>query len=68
MDKHRPNLAGLNLGKGCIRYTKPEKINFYAHDEGTLITIRHSKLPAHGMQYQQGWIDAYFAPMKSYFG
>ncbi len=28
MDKHRPALAGLNLGKGCVRYTKPEKINF----------------------------------------
>ncbi len=28
MDKHRPTLTGLNLGKGCIRYTKPEKIDF----------------------------------------
>ncbi|MBC8507522.1 MAG: DUF1801 domain-containing protein [Anaerolineales bacterium] len=28
MDKHRPALEGLNLGKGCIRYTKPEKIDF----------------------------------------
>ena len=28
MDKHRARLAGLNLGKGCIRYTKPEKIDF----------------------------------------
>lgn len=27
-DRHRPALAGLNLGKGCIRYTKPEKIDF----------------------------------------
>jgi len=34
---------------------------------GTRITIRHSNLPEHGMHYQQGWIDAYFDPMKEYF-
>jgi hypothetical protein len=34
---------------------------------GTLITIRHSNLPDHGMQYKQGWIDNYFNPMKEYF-
>ena len=34
---------------------------------GTRITIRHSNLPEHGMHYQQGWIDAYFNPMKEYF-
>ena len=28
MDKHRDKLAGLNVGKGCIRYSKPEKIDF----------------------------------------
>lgn len=37
-------------------------------DEGTLVTIIHSQLPEHGMQYKQGWIDAYFNPMKEYFG
>ncbi len=36
--------------------------------EGTLLSIHHSNLPDHGMQYQQGWIDAYFEPMKAYFG
>jgi uncharacterized protein YndB with AHSA1/START domain len=35
---------------------------------GTRITIRHSNLPEHGMQYQEGWKDAYFEPMKAYFG
>lgn len=35
--------------------------------KGTKITILHSNLPANGMQYQQGWIDAYFIPMKAYF-
>ena len=39
-----------------------------SQEEGTLVTIRHSKLPDHGMQYKQGWIDAYFVPMKAYFG
>lgn len=35
---------------------------------GTRVTIRHSALPEHGMQYKQGWIDSYFLPMKAYFG
>lgn len=25
---HRQSLEGVSLGKGCIRYSKPEKINF----------------------------------------
>jgi activator of HSP90 ATPase len=37
-------------------------------NEGTRITIRHSELPEHGMQYKQGWVDSYFNPMKEYFG
>ena len=30
LDAHRENLKvkGVSLGKGCIRYSKPEKINF----------------------------------------
>jgi uncharacterized protein YdhG (YjbR/CyaY superfamily) len=28
LDKHRKELVGLNVGKGCIRYSKPEKMNF----------------------------------------
>ena len=38
-----------------------------AHENGTLVTIRHSHLPKYGMQYLQGWIDYYFTPMKEYF-
>ena len=34
---------------------------------GTKVTIHHSNLPAHGSQYQQGWVDYYFQPMKEYF-
>ena len=44
------------------------EIFFDPTDGGTRVTIRHSNLPEHGMQYQQGWIDAYLIPMKSYFG
>lgn len=34
---------------------------------GTKLTLRHSQLPPHGEQYEQGWIDSYFEPMKAYF-
>ena len=43
------------------------EILFEPADSGTRVTIKHSGLPAHGMQYKQGWIDAYFEPMKTYF-
>ncbi len=33
----------------------------------TRLTLRHTNLPAHGMQYQQGWVEAYFEPMQAYF-
>ena len=44
------------------------EILFEPEGEGTKVTIRHSKLPDHGMQYLQGWRDAYFTPMKEHFG
>ena len=44
------------------------EILFESEDKATRVTIRHSNLPEHGMQYQQGWIDSYFNPMKAYFG
>ena len=43
------------------------EILFEGLDGGTQITLRHANLPAHGMQYQQGWVDSYFNPMKDYF-
>ena len=33
----------------------------------TLVALTHSNLPPHGAQYEQGWIDYYFKPMKGYF-
>lgn len=43
------------------------EITFIAENGRTRLTVRHSDLPDHGMQYQQGWVDAYFTPMKEYF-
>ena len=36
-------------------------------EEGTELTLTHTNLPKHGMQYLQGWEDHYFTPMKEYF-
>jgi activator of HSP90 ATPase len=33
----------------------------------TEVTITHTGLPEHGMQYLQGWADFYFTPMIAYF-
>jgi activator of HSP90 ATPase len=44
------------------------EILFDSASVGARVTIRHSNLPENGMQYQQGWIDAYLHPMKAYFG
>jgi len=34
---------------------------------GTKLTLRHTNLPEDGMQYEQGWVENYFEPMKLYF-
>jgi activator of HSP90 ATPase len=33
----------------------------------TKLTLRHTGLPPHGGQYEEGWVDSYFVPMKEYF-
>lgn len=43
------------------------EITLEADAGGTKLTLRHSQLPAHGGQYEQGWEDNYFQPMKAYF-
>ena len=43
------------------------EVSLTAQEEGTLVTIRHSNLPANGEQYLQGWQEFYFAPMQNYF-
>ena len=44
------------------------EVRFEPEGEGTRVTIRHTRLPEHGLQYRQGWQDSYFTPMKSHFG
>jgi activator of HSP90 ATPase len=36
--------------------------------EQTRLTLHHSGLPPHGGQYEEGWKESYFEPMKEYFG
>ena len=43
------------------------EIQFLQDQDSTRVVIVHSELPEHGLQYQQGWIEAYFTPMKDYF-
>jgi activator of HSP90 ATPase len=33
----------------------------------TKLTLRHTGLPPHGGQYESGWVESYFEPMKEYF-
>ncbi len=33
----------------------------------TKLTLKHSGLPPHGCQYEQGWVESYFDPMQEYF-
>lgn len=35
--------------------------------EQTRLTLHHSNLPPHGSQYEQGWEESYFQPMREYF-
>ncbi len=35
--------------------------------EQTKLTLRHTGLPPHGGQYESGWVESYFEPMKEYF-
>ena len=43
------------------------EVTFTKAEGGTEVAIHHTNLPPHGKQYQQGWIDNYFDPMKEYF-
>ncbi len=44
------------------------EITLHEVEGGTRVTLNHRKLPPHGSQYEQGWIDHYFEPMKLHFG
>ena len=43
------------------------EIWFEKIDGGTKVTLKHTDLPPHGTQYEQGWEEAYFQPMREYF-
>ena len=43
------------------------EINLESAGGGTKLTLRHSNLPAHGTQYESGWEESYFEPMRSHF-
>ena len=43
------------------------EITLKADGDSTEVTITHTELPEHGMQYLQGWADFYFSPMRAYF-
>lgn len=43
------------------------EITFESDNGGTKIVLFHSILPPHGGQYEDGWEESYFQPMKKYF-
>ena len=42
-------------------------VELTAENNATRIVLTHENLPEHGAQYEQGWVDHYFEPMKKYF-
>jgi activator of HSP90 ATPase len=44
------------------------EVTFDAQDGGTLVTVRHSNVPADQLGYENGgWEKSYLSPMRSYF-
>jgi uncharacterized protein YndB with AHSA1/START domain len=44
------------------------EITFEPVGKQTKLILKHTELPPHGGQYEQGWVESYFEPMKQYFG
>lgn len=42
-------------------------IKLQATGDGTDLTLIHTDIPEGQTQYEQGWIDHYFTPMREYF-
>lgn len=36
-------------------------------EQGCELTLTHSNIPEGQTQYEQGWVEHYFTPMKNYF-
>ena len=47
--------------------TRVIEITLEAVGDLTKLTLLHTELPPHGMQYEQGWVENYFEPMIEYF-
>jgi uncharacterized protein YndB with AHSA1/START domain len=44
------------------------EVTFRGNDDGTLVVVHHSKVPADDLGYENGgWQKSYFDPMKAYF-
>jgi len=43
------------------------KITLKETEKGCELTLTHSNIPEGDADYEQGWKDHYFAPMKEYF-
>ena len=43
------------------------EITFEPVGRQTRLILKHTDLPPHGGQYEQGWVDSYFEPMMRYF-
>lgn len=42
-------------------------IQLFGVPEGTKLSLTHTNIPKGQTQYEQGWIDHYFSPMKEFF-
>lgn len=45
VNSFRERLTGASIGKGCIRYTKPEKIDFHLIEKLLVATSRSREIP-----------------------
>ena len=43
-------------------------VEFDPVEGGTRVTLHHSEIASGAENYQQGWEDYYFAPMRAHFG
>lgn len=43
------------------------EVTFEPAGNQTKLTLKHTGLPPHGKQYEDGWVESYFEPMKEYF-
>ena len=43
------------------------EVLFESKEGGTELKLIHTHIPEGQTQYEQGWIDSYFSPMREYF-